>query len=122
MNRNFRIMRDHDEGKVFSALQINQSLDDVYGGRAVKVTSWFISKQNLRGVGKRTSDTHALLLPAGKFIWQMIRFLFQTYECEQLFRPDATICWHNAIQKHGKLYILTSCQNRKQIMPLKNKS
>src|SRR5215212_12075979 len=122
MGRDVRVMRHHDERKVFGTFQIDQGVDDICRGSAVQVARRFIRKQNLCGIGQRTCDAYALLLPTGELVRQVLGFLFQTDQRKQFGGAGAAFVWQSTIQQHRKLYVLAGGQDGKKIMSLKDKS
>ncbi len=63
--REFRIVRNKDEGRPRPSMQRENEIHDLRAGFAVEISGRFVGEQNLGLRGKRPRKRDALLLAAG---------------------------------------------------------
>ena len=87
--RDAAVVRNDHHGQAALAVQIVEQVVNQVGGLGVDFTGRFVGQQDVRIVGQRHRNRHALLLPAGEFARVMAHPVAQADRIEQLARPIA---------------------------------
>jgi hypothetical protein len=117
----FGIMCDHDQRKAGATHQVDQHRYDFGGGGTVEVASRLIGQQDEWVVGKRTRQSNALLLAAGKLVGQVIGFVRKTDSFQKIGCLIAAQLRRATVEQHGELDVFAGGEHREEIVALKDK-
>jgi hypothetical protein len=105
-------------------IQLLENTHDFHAGAAVKIAGWFIGQNYFGIANQRARNRDALLLPAGKLAWMMIRAAGEPDYAENSIRFFTQCGISEAMRavKQRELHIFPSRRARQQIKILENET
>src|SRR5918994_5544028 len=95
---------------------------DLAAGDGIKISSRLVGENQRRLVYQRSSNSHPLLLAAGKLIGRMIKTLIETDQPEHFQGSLMPLFAGTAVVHHRQFNILQRAGARKQIKALKDET